>query len=163
MKNVLLSFAIILFVPAFIFASELRVQTLGYGWLIPDEYVDVLNNPARINNISGNIFTARLDNSFTAYWEPNYNVEWPTTTRAAFLGEFGALNAGIICNMANNYYSDSSYISDTPGTKITCLAGTKIDDKLSAGISISVDFDDLTNSAATLFGAVVGIDYKEGS
>ncbi|MCX8094359.1 MAG: hypothetical protein N3E50_09385 [Candidatus Goldbacteria bacterium] len=36
--------------------SYLRVMQLGYGWLIPDEQVDAIYNPATLNDIIGNRF-----------------------------------------------------------------------------------------------------------
>lgn len=46
--------------------SYLRVEQLGYGWLIPDEQVDADYNPATINDINGKrlFLNFSIDNNF---------------------------------------------------------------------------------------------------
>ncbi len=133
--------ALIFIFTAAVSASEIRVSQLGSAWLVPDAYMDVIANPARVNFIGKAIFAGGVDNFLFKQTEIGAadSTTWTFVPKAAYMGNFGGMGAGLIYRASytvmSSDYSDGTYMLDN---YITPVFGMKLGDKLSAGIDLNI-------------------------
>jgi hypothetical protein len=161
-----LIFGLIILVPPPVFGGQLRVSQLGQPWLVPDDYMDTVVNPARINFIGKSIFVGGLDNFI--YKQnlsvPNDDTSWDFTPRAAYMGINGDIGEGLIYRLpyALSIIKTGEY-ARTLDNDITLIFGSKLGDKLSTGISLNVLSHDDGFASPELTGSFkvnLGADYK---
>ncbi len=154
MKRLGFAFIFLLFVIN-LFASNARVNYLGNGWLVPDEYVDITYNPARITSIDG--FRLYLNSDFAVNWYEQIGIFQHENTSieinpyTMLVGKANDLYLGL---SSRSHYSDyyGLYISDA----ITVYTGAKINDGFYFGMNIGI-----SSSRTNLFAyyiAALGID-----
>ncbi len=167
MKKTTLLILLCLAIPTFTIAGELRVSQLGSGWLVPDEYVDALYNPARINYIIPNTLIANLSAEYF-YDAPetssiNNRQGIITKPNGVFLGKLGDVYYGISSGIIYDYrfYNNPSIdLHQTFDESIMGIAGMRFNENVCIGAKLSYLNGYLSNYISVK-GASLGLNYEK--
>ena len=158
MKKIIFSFAIFLcLIPPALRASVLRVQDLGYGWLVPDEYVDIQNNPAMITRLTRSLLGVSLGNGSS---NNTNDYSWFTTPGLDLFWKFDTFNLGLTSSTPVNYTNSDH---TTAGENAGVTGGFALNDTQSLGARIFIDIDDMLHQPGSYEGLSLGFDNNNGN